>query len=207
MMLTMSRSLSMVSLFLLFAACVDELPPAQDEGSFDMTPAMSSGENPGQRSSVDMAAVELDARALPGTDDGGPDESFTDADRVPVPDVGPIAQDAEIPIGDPEVCDGNDNDGDGQTDEGFALEEACSVGMGACAVTGRIVCDDAGETICAALPGTPEPEVCNEIDDDCDGRTDEDFETLEECSVGVGACVRGGLVARACASPARSARR
>ncbi|MGH8008887.1 MAG: MopE-related protein, partial [Candidatus Binatia bacterium] len=73
-----------------------------------------------------------------------------------------------------EVCDGIDNDCDGAADDGFNVGAACSVGVGACQNTGTFVCTANGQgTECNAIPGSPGPEVCNSIDDDCDGETDE----------------------------------
>jgi len=81
----------------------------------------------------------------------------------------------------PEVCNGKDDDCDGDVDEGFA---PASCGVGACL---RVV-----ETCLAGVPqtcteGTPGPETCNGLDDDCDGSTDEDQPML---TCGVGDCLR-----------------
>ena len=77
-----------------------------------------------------------------------------------------------------EICgDARDNDCDGQTDEGFNVGAQCTVGLGACAVVGKTVCDadDPGRSLCHAKPKAPATsETCgNGIDDDCDGLTDE----------------------------------
>ncbi len=86
--------------------------------------------------------------------------------------VGPVA----------EVCDGRDNDCDGQTDEAGATPDGIdgstspigAVGgpclpAGAC-TAGVVTCVEGGAVcIGAALPKT---EVCNGLDDDCDGETD-----------------------------------
>jgi len=63
-----------------------------------------------------------------------------------------------------EVCDGADNDCDGEVDEGLAL---ATCGEGACAATGTS-CDPAS---CA--PGAPSAETCNGIDDDCNALIDD----------------------------------
>jgi hypothetical protein len=72
-----------------------------------------------------------------------------------------------------EVCDGQDNDCDGQVDEGFQLGDACTVGVGACAASGVVSCDAGGGAACDAVPGQPAAEVCgNSLDEDCDGTLD-----------------------------------
>ena len=94
-----------------------------------------------------------------------------------------------------ERCDLLDNDCDGIIDEGYQISTICEVGIGACVSVGEIVCDEEGGVRCDQSPGEPSPELCNEIDDDCDGRTDELFVQLGSfCEVGVGACLRTGSV-------------
>jgi hypothetical protein len=72
-------------------------------------------------------------------------------------------------------CDNLDNDCDGMIDEPFPTKgTACNNGaLGACRRTGMMVCNMAGTgVVCnAAAPPAPTPEVCNGIDDDCDGGT------------------------------------
>lgn len=69
-----------------------------------------------------------------------------------------------------EICDGLDNDCDGDTDEGeYACSTICGDGIGAC-VDGEIVACDAP---------LPDEEICDYIDNDCDGEVDEG--QLNEC--------------------------
>jgi uncharacterized repeat protein (TIGR01451 family) len=70
------------------------------------------------------------------------------------------------------LCDGKDDDCDGQIDEGLA-GVACELGVGACRAAGVFVCDEGGEVRCAAEPSALQPELCsNGADDDCDGDVD-----------------------------------
>jgi subtilisin family serine protease len=92
-----------------------------------------------------------------------------------------------------ELCGtGIDEDCDGVADEGFELlGTSCLLGVGACAEAGAIVCNSAGDEVeCSAVAGEPATELCgNDVDDDCDGETDEGFtDRLASCSVGIGAC-------------------
>ncbi|MCG8555856.1 MAG: SUMF1/EgtB/PvdO family nonheme iron enzyme [Proteobacteria bacterium] len=73
------------------------------------------------------------------------------------------------------LCDGQDNDCDGNTDEGYPVGQPCANGIGACERTGHYVCAAGGNSVLcdAAAAGNPVPELCNGQDDDCDGRSDE----------------------------------
>ena len=74
-----------------------------------------------------------------------------------------------------ESCNGLDDDCDGDIDEDFAgLGNSCSAGLGACLDTGVIQClGDGSGVFCTAVAGTPTPEVCNGIDDNCNGLIDD----------------------------------
>ena len=96
-----------------------------------------------------------------------------------------------------EVCDGKDNNCDGKVDEADPLAGS------ACFPAGVIGCD-ASTGVCgggcklgvwACLPGglvcqnakLPDPDVCDSKDNDCDGRSDEDFD-LQNDPRWCGAC-------------------
>ncbi|MEW6298461.1 MAG: RHS repeat-associated core domain-containing protein [Thermodesulfobacteriota bacterium] len=70
--------------------------------------------------------------------------------------------------GAPEVCNGVDDDCDGQVDDGLG-QTTC--GVGACQ---RTVDTCSNGTPQECVPGTPEPEICEDgIDNDCDGEVDD----------------------------------
>jgi hypothetical protein len=95
----------------------------------------------------------------------------------------------------PEVCDGLDNDCDGVIDEGFNVGDPCSVGMGECQEWGVMVCKGDGTgTECSAVAGASTPEVCDGLDNDCDGVIDEGFNVGDPCSVGMGECQEWGVM-------------
>jgi len=77
-----------------------------------------------------------------------------------------------------ETCgDGLDNDCDGGVDEPFpTVGQSCNNGaLGACRRTGSIVCNATFDGVRCNAPAPPAstPELCNDVDDDCDGTTDE----------------------------------
>jgi len=67
-----------------------------------------------------------------------------------------------------EVCNGEDDDCDGQIDEG--VTNVCGT--------------------CGPVP----VELCNGVDDNCDGQTDEGYKLDEKCQVGVGICSVSGVL-------------
>ncbi|MGK0361595.1 MAG: hypothetical protein ACI9U2_003913, partial [Bradymonadia bacterium] len=83
-----------------------------------------------------------------------------------------------------EVCDGLDNDCDGQTDEDFDVGAACTVGRGECASSGASVCNARGDgLLCNADAGQAQEEQCDGRDNDCDGAVDEDARDANACGV------------------------
>jgi len=80
------------------------------------------------------------------------------------------------PDGLPDLCDGRDNDCDGQVDNGSGGAAAvapgpCATGQTGLCARGVRACLN-GAVVCLA-DSTPQPEVCNREDDDCNGIIDD----------------------------------
>ncbi|HEX5661666.1 MAG TPA: MopE-related protein [Polyangiales bacterium] len=89
-------------------------------------------------------------------------------------------------------CDNLDDDCDGTADEHY-VGEPQSCGDGICAATGRKQCVD-GVVVDICVPNNmaaPNDTSCNNIDDDCDRRVDEDY-VVTATTCGQGACARSG---------------
>ncbi len=107
-------------------------------------------------------------------------------------DGGAVTCNAEPGAPEPETCDGTDEDCDGSVDEDFDVGQVCERGNGDCVAEGVVVCIDAQTSECNAMPGAPE--VCDGLDNDCDGAADEGFDVGAACVVGGGICRADGEV-------------
>ena len=94
----------------------------------------------------------------------------------------------------PEVCDGKDNDCDGVIDNGLiAPSQPCSVSVGVCAKTGTQIktCTNTASGWstawgnCSVAAGSPSAEICDNLDNDCDGFVDENLTMSTTCGLGV----------------------
>jgi len=92
---------------------------------------------------------------------------------------------------DAEVCDGLDNNCDGKIDED--LTQNCGIDLGTCTKSIQ-TCSDGAWTQCDGI--SPGEEVCDGLDNNCDGRTDEigcqcTNNDQRECGSDVGTCING----------------
>jgi MYXO-CTERM domain-containing protein len=99
--------------------------------------------------------------------------------------------DAAIHPGAVERCDGVDQNCNGSADDAGLT---CRAGAGSCAAVGAYVCDAVdSEPRCGAELGTPTPETCNQLDDDCNGAIDDAAALCTDQATPL--CVREGMTA------------
>ncbi|MCK6574266.1 hypothetical protein L6V77_24565, partial [Myxococcota bacterium] len=199
------------------------LPGVCGEGVYvcvadDMEPVRCSTA-PGE---VDSPAAPEICNGLDDDCDGAVDGPATDALDACTEGLGVCAADGVLRCVDgQQTCDARpgvpgeercnllDDDCDGEVDGPDADGgDACVLGLGVCAADGVQRCVD-GQQTCDARPGAAAPEVCNDLDDDCDGALDEDAGCLcvaEETAPcydgpigteGLGLCLGGERTCRA----------
>ena len=103
-----------------------------------------------------------------------------------------------------EVCDNEDNDCDGQTDEGLGLGEPCDGTDNDSCANGTWTCGSMGSIQCGVESKVNIAETCNNLDDDCDGTTDDGFELkgttcdsaadADTCKTGTLQCSQSGVL-------------
>jgi len=82
--------------------------------------------------------------------------------------------------------------------------DPCTVGLGQCVAAGTRVCSGPNQSTCDALPLSPQPEICDGLDNDCNGAIDD--ATIDSgascqsgepgiCSAGTTVCEMGGNLA------------
>ncbi|MCK6548619.1 hypothetical protein L6R52_22430 [Myxococcota bacterium] len=132
-----------------------------------------------------------------------------DGDGVPDDlDHCPDFADASNPTPTPEACNGRDDDCSGQADEGNPGGGAsCETGRAGVCAAGTMLC--AGGQLVCEPDAVASPELCNGLDDDCDGLVDDGFGTTTcgtgACAVTVQSCVAGAPVACVPGAPSAEA--
>ncbi len=94
------------------------------------------------------------------------------------------------PLSSDSLCNAIDDDCDGPVDEEFTVTPT-NCGLGVCASTGQTSCASgvAGDSCVPGTPSSATDTLCNGLDDDCDGPTDEEY-AAQPVSCGLGVCAR-----------------
>jgi hypothetical protein len=90
------------------------------------------------------------------------------------------------------TCDGADQDCDGLADDAY-IAPPTTCGVGACVGNTGVLSCVSGATVdtCDPLAGAT-AELCDTLDNDCDGAADDGYDVGAVCTNGVGACERPG---------------
>ncbi|MCA9709244.1 MAG: hypothetical protein KDK70_25595 [Myxococcales bacterium] len=189
------RALPLHAVLLLSVGCAggDSVTSATFGPGNTLGPATTDTESTGQ-----VTTFEPDTGMMTGgatEDTGRPD---TGTDTGPDPDTGSDTGCAP----EPEVCDGMDNDCNGMVDDGNpGGGEDCDTGLPSVCAAGQTACEG-GSVVCNAIEmGTPE--VCDNVDNDCNGMVDDgnpgggaacNTGMPGVCAVGTNACQGGSVV-------------
>lgn len=112
-----------------------------------------------------------DADCRSGCSDSDGDGFFVGQDCPPAPPSDCDDSKPAVHPGATEICNGIDDNCNGQVDEGFDVGQPCVIGVGACQRGGHLRCSaDGARAMCDVSPGETRAEICgNGIDEDCDG--------------------------------------
>ncbi len=158
----------------------DDLSEDDDISDDDVSPDDDVSDDDNDSSEDDDDIISDDVTASDDDDDNGsPDDDIVEPDDD-------ISDDDTTCVPSKEICDNEDNDCDGDIDEGFAVGEECEEGIGECRFEGVNDCDSSGNNvICVGSPKEPSPEICDGLDNDCDGDVDENPEADASCDNGL----------------------
>lgn len=172
----------------------------------DAAAASDSSANPEQV--IDASRPAEDSSADDAVSEGA-DAGPADATAHATDDEAPVVDAAPACIPSAEVCNSKDDDCDHEVDEQVSappIGTACTNGgQGVCSASGKYVCS-AGTPVCNAPTPMPSAEVCDGIDNDCNGKVDDRAAFAEKgiaCDVGTGDCLAKGAMECDPADPTR----
>ncbi len=113
------------------------------------------------------------------------------------------AVDVDACLATAETCEGTDQDCDGQIDEGLTTGAPCDGPDTDTCPDDMTICNSTGAVVCGDTSGDDDVELCNGLDDNCNGATDEGFNVGancdgadgDACNEGTFGCAGDGLTA------------